>query len=140
MRLAQFFAATALFWALAAVPAGWFWGVPALAFSGAAAVICTIPGALTLWWADRVYRQSPDQQLVMVLGGTGLRLFAVLGGSYSLYQAVPYFQTDTALGFWTWVGAFYLFTLAAETLLSVAGRNTETTMASRDLTAAERAG
>jgi hypothetical protein len=52
----------------------------------------------------------------VVLGGTGLRLFFVLGAGLVLTGAVPYFQLQS---FWVWVLVFYLFTLALEMLLAI---------------------
>jgi hypothetical protein len=110
------------FWCLLALPAHYVWGGPALVYSATALALCLIPAALTLVWAQYAFAQSADKQLTMVLGGTGVRLFAVAGGGFTLIQFVPYFREPHTPGFLSWVLAFYLFTLIMETLLSTAGR------------------
>lgn len=110
------------FWVLVAIPARLLWGDAAAAYSAVALVLCLVPTSLTLFWADWAYRQPADQQFTMVLGGTGLRLFLVLVGAFALYRLVPFFQDQETPGFLLWVLIFYLFTLALETVLSVAAR------------------
>jgi hypothetical protein len=90
-------------------------GEAAVAYSGAAALLCLLPSAITLFWGARALQQSHDQQLIMLLGGTGVRLFTVLPAGFALFQWVPYFQAYP--GFWIWLGVFYLVTLALETAL-----------------------
>ena len=73
-------------------------------------------------WAAWAYRQPIEKQLAMVLGGTGVRLFVVLGGAYALNSSVPYLREHETPGFLAWVLVFYLFTLMLETALSVSSR------------------
>jgi hypothetical protein len=110
---------TLLCWGAVAYPAYLLGGESAVVFSAAAAGLCLVPALATLAWAEGVYRQSPEQYLLMVLGGTGVRLFAVLGGAVALNRALTYFQRP---GFLPWVGLFYLLTLALEMTLMLAGR------------------
>jgi hypothetical protein len=123
-RLVLLIGLTVAFWGLIALPARAVWGDAAVVCSGVAAILCLIPAAATLLWADWAYRQPIDKQFAMVLGGTGLRLFVVLAGAYALQSSVPYFREHDTPGFLLWVLGFYLFTLALETVLSVSGRPT----------------
>jgi hypothetical protein len=113
---------TAVFWALWALVASAVWGGDSVFHSAVAAGLCLVPAAATFVWAGWAYRQSSDQQLAMVLGATGVRLFVVLAGAFILYTSFPYFRQDVAPGFLIWVGIFYLFTLALETVLTLIGR------------------
>jgi hypothetical protein len=63
-------------------------------------------------------RQAADD----VLGGTGVRLFFVAFGAFALVRLVPYFGENETPGFWAYLAIFYVFTLALETILTVAGR------------------
>ena len=120
-RLAVFLGASLAFWVLVAVPARHLWGDTALAYSAVALGLCLVPAAVTLAWAGRALHGSAEQQLRLVLGGTGLRMFAVLTAGLVLYMRVEYFQKEH--GFWIWVLVFYLFTLAVEmTLILSDGR------------------
>jgi len=118
-RLAVFLAMSLAFWVLVAVPARHLWGDTALTYSAAALGLCLVPAAVTLAWAGRALHGPADQQLLLVLGGTGIRMFAVLAAGLVLYTRVEYFQKEH--GFWVWVLVFYLFTLALEMTLIVSG-------------------
>jgi hypothetical protein len=125
-RLLLLLSGSLAFWVLAGIPARLLGGGDAaLAYSGTALLLCLIPAAITLAWADRALRGSIDQQLVLVLGGTGLRMVTVLGAAWGLYAWVPYYHGST--GFWIWVLAAYLFTLALEMTLVLAGRPAQET-------------
>lgn len=104
-------ACTLLAWAVAAYPGKVLQGDGALVCSAAAMLICLLPAAATLAWACRSQGQAPDQQLLMALGGTTVRMVFVLGVALVLYFTVPSLQ-ETA--FWIWLIAFYLVTLALE--------------------------
>jgi hypothetical protein len=106
-------------WALIAYPARLLWGDDALVYSAVAAALCLVPTALTMLWAGWATRQSPEQQLMMVLGGTGVRMGVVLGVGLMLYSWVPLFGQQS---FWVWVLLFYLLTLALEMVLVVKGQ------------------
>src|SRR5436305_1019600 len=67
-------------------------GDAALVYSGTALLLCLAPMALTLAWADRALAGPPEQQLLLVLGGTGLRLALVLGAGGALFVWAPYYQ------------------------------------------------
>ncbi len=119
-RLVIFLGVSLTFWVLVAVPARHLWGDTALTYSAVALGLCLVPTAATLAWAGRALHGGAEQQLLLVLGGTGLRMFAVLTAGLVLYMRVEYFQREH--GFWVWVLVFYLFTLALEMTLILAGR------------------
>ncbi len=106
-------------WCLSACLALLVWGTPALVVSALAAVLCLIPCAGTLIWANWAVERSPLSQFAMVLGGTGARMFFVLGGGLALNLLFPSLRQ---LSFWIWVLFFYLLTLASEMTLLVSGR------------------
>jgi hypothetical protein len=106
-------------WLLAALPARHLGGGdPAVVHSGTALLLCLLPAAATLLWAGWAGRHSPEQQLLMVLGGTGVRMGVVLGAALALTSLVPYYHHQ---GFWLWLLLFYLLTLALEVVLVVKG-------------------
>lgn len=119
-RLALLIAGLSAAWLLAAYPAYLVWGETAVVYSAVALALCLLPTAATLAWAGWADRQSAEQQLGMVLGGTGVRMFFVLGAGLVLYYSASYFQHQS---FWLWILAFYMIALTLETLLIVRGRS-----------------
>lgn len=120
-RLAVLVLGTLALWALVAIPARHLWGDEAAAYSAVAAGLCLVPSAATFVWAAWSLRQPPDQQvgvLVAVLGGTGARMFFVLGAGAALWAWLPYFHRPA---FWIWLVVFYLLTLTLEMVLLVGG-------------------
>jgi hypothetical protein len=107
-------------WAVAACAAYLLDGGPAVLRSAVALGLCLLPAALTLCWAEWTFRRAPEQYLLTVLGGTGLRLFVVLGGALALQIAVVDLRGQ---GFLLWVLAFYLITLTFEVVCLLAGRS-----------------
>jgi hypothetical protein len=91
----------------------------ALVYSVVALLLCLVPAALTMLWAGWGRTQAPAQQVAAALGGTGVRLFFVLGAGLLLTNLVPYFHHPAL---WIWVMLFYLFTLALEVVLLVRGQ------------------
>jgi hypothetical protein len=87
-----------------------------LVCSLAALALCLVPSVLTFLWANWGLQQAPDQQLAAVLGGTGVRMFFVLGVGLLLSTTVPYLR-EYQLTFWLWVLLYYLATLALEIVL-----------------------
>ena len=116
-RLGWLVAGSLAFWAAVSYLARLWWGHQAFVYSLVAVALCLVPMAATLLLAQRALRGSPEQQLLVVLGGTGLRMLVVLGAGLALYLLVPYFQEAN---FWIWILVFYLVTLALETGLMLA--------------------
>jgi hypothetical protein len=118
-RLGLLLGGSFLGWALLAYPAYLLGGEVTLAYSAFALGLCLVPALVTMVGAEFAFRQSPEMYLLLVLGGTGLRLFVVLGVTLAVTSNQPYFQQG---GFLSWVLVFYLLTLALETILLLAGR------------------
>jgi hypothetical protein len=108
-----------LAWAALTYPARLWGGETALVYSTVAVALCLVPTAATMLWAGWAFRQSPEQQLAMLLGGTGVRMGVVLGAGLVLTSFVPLFGQPS---FWLWLLAFYLITLTLEVVLVVRGR------------------
>jgi hypothetical protein len=115
-RLMVLIGGTLVLWIILAIPARWSWGKAAVYQSGLAALICLLPGVLTLIWGNAARSQSPERQLAMVLGSTGLRMIAVLGFGLIAFLSIAELHS---MGFWVWVLSFYLFTLAVEIVLLI---------------------
>jgi hypothetical protein len=92
-----------------------------LQLSSTALGLCLVPTVLTMLWASWSSGQDPEQQVVAALGGTGVRMFFVLGVGLLLSSSVPYYQ-EHFRDFWIWVLLFYLATLALEMTLLVRAR------------------
>ncbi|MFO0881740.1 MAG: hypothetical protein U0840_30960 [Gemmataceae bacterium] len=111
----------ALFWGLVAIPAKWILGGElTYVYSGTALLLCLVPAALTLLWAEFAFRGDPQSLPMVVLGSTGVRLFGVLVVAYLIYQNVPLFRQEN--GFLYWLVVCYLFTLALEMYLLLSNR------------------
>jgi hypothetical protein len=111
----------AVFWLLVGLPARRLGGGDAAAvFLGTALLLCLAPALATLVWGEWALQQSPDKQLILVLGGTAVRMAFVLLTGWMLYQWAPYYQRQAGFLIWLLVG--YLFTLALEMTLLLAGR------------------
>jgi len=115
------FGASLAFWLLAGLPARLLGGGDAaLVHSGTALLLCLVPMALTLVWGGWALSRGPEEQLVLVLGGTGLRMFLVLAAGWALYTWAPYYRDQVA--FLIWLLVCYLFTLALDLALLLGGR------------------
>ena len=112
-------AITLAVWAVVAYPARVLGGDVALVYSAVAAGLCLAPTVATMLWAGWAAKQSPDLQLITVLGGTGLRMGIVLGVGLLLHSFIPYFAQQSL---WVWLLVFYLLTLAVEVVLLVKDR------------------
>lgn len=113
-----------LLWAVLLYPGWLIWGETALAHSAAAWVLCVLPGAVTTAWALR-REQTPELRVMAVLGGSGIRLAAALGGGLVLTELLP--ETFTKI-FWLWVGVFYAVLLTLEVLLLIRQQKSPSTM------------
>ena len=105
---------TLALWAMAFFPARYFGGQAAVVYSLVALGLCLVPTALTLFWARQSQAPPPQHQMLLIFGGTGLRMAFVLGGGLTLGAFVPVFREAA---FWLWILVFYLFTLTLEVLL-----------------------
>src|SRR5262245_29372009 len=103
-------------WAVAAYPAYRFGGPTMFHYSLAGLGLTLAPAMAAAAWREWAFGRSPEQQLLGVLGGAGLRMAVALGAGLGLYLGVPYFQ---GAGFWVWLLVFYLATLALEVVLVV---------------------
>lgn len=118
-RLVLLMAGSLAFWVLVAIPLRLVRGDQEVVYTAVAVLLCLVPTAATLVWSGWALRGPPERQLLLVLGGSGTRLFFVLLSGLTIYVFVPYFQQPA---FWLWVLVFYLFTLALEMVLLLAGR------------------
>jgi hypothetical protein len=121
-RLLLLVAGSLAFWLLLALPARAFGGGDeAMIVSGVTALVCLVPAALTLVWANRALGGSPEQRLVAVAGGMGFRMVVVLAAGWVLHSRVAFLREQPS--FWLWLVVFYLFTLGLEMTLLLAGRS-----------------
>lgn len=128
-RLLILAGATIAFWIVTAVPAS-RWGVPgALAMSAAAAALCFVPTALVIVWASWARQKSGDQNVLMLVGGMGLRMTTVLVGAWLLTDQVAGVGDFRHLA--PWLVVFYLFCLAIEIALVLGDQKTPVVRASR---------
>jgi hypothetical protein len=119
-RLLMLIGGSALLWLLLGLPARHLGGGDdALKYAGAAALLCTVPMALSLVLTTRLAAQKPQMLAVGVLGATGVRMFVVLGAGLLLGVVDPYFGGQA---FWLWLVVFYLATLALDVGLLLAGQ------------------
>jgi hypothetical protein len=110
----------AAFWLLLALPARYLGGGDsAVVQSGLAALMCLVPAAAVMVWSQWAFRKGGEQQLYAVLGGGGVRMFFVLGVGFLVSEVLGWYRGQ--VGFWIWLGVFYLFTLALEVVLLVKG-------------------
>jgi hypothetical protein len=110
-RLGVLVGGTVAFWALVTYPARLLWDDSSFLFSTTAAVLCLLPASLTLVWAGWALKGQPEQQLLAVLGGTGVRMLFVVGSGLVLFLNVEAFQYQR---FWIFLVVYYLVTLALE--------------------------
>jgi hypothetical protein len=119
-RLGWFLGAALAAWLVVVIPVRYAWSTTQAVYSGCALAICLVPAAGTLAWSIWGQRQSPGLQLIVVLGGTAVRLLAVFAAALALSQRLEYFQREP--GFWTWVLVWYLLTLALEVTVLLTGQ------------------
>jgi hypothetical protein len=115
-RLGIFLAGALVIWGVVVGAACLFWSDQAEAIllcSIMALSLCLVPTVATLIWSFWGMGQNPDQQLLAALGGTGVRMFFVLGVGLLLSVSVHFLEQHKGL-FWLFVGVFYLSTLTLE--------------------------
>ncbi|HJT76815.1 MAG TPA: hypothetical protein VJ739_06395 [Gemmataceae bacterium] len=119
-RLLGLVLGAALLWLLLALPARWLWGDAALRLSLAALGLCLAPGLVTVALGAWVKRRPAEEQMLVLLGSTALRMAVVLAGGLALFFRAPGFHEAS---FWGWVLVFYLGTLALEMGLLLKARS-----------------
>lgn len=98
-------------WALLFFPVRWLGGEDAVLQSLAALGLTLVPALATLLWAAWAFRNSPEMQILAVLGGSFFRMAIALGGAWILTRAFPELF-DRAL--WVLLVVFYLGILGLE--------------------------
>jgi hypothetical protein len=122
-RVLLLIAGSLAFWLLVALPARALGGGDAaIVFSGTALLLCLVPAVGTLIWAAWGLKEHPEQQVTVIVGGSGLRMFFVLCAGLLISKCVPYYEEQTS--FWIWLLVFYCFTLALEMGLMLTVRPT----------------
>jgi hypothetical protein len=127
--LVRLTAAVALLWVALAVPASLVWdggavvpldARPVLIMSGAAALVCWLPAALTLagltWWRRH---RPPVEFVAAFLLGVVLRMGLTLGGGLVVALGFLPAGPPGRYVFWVWLLIFYLATLTVETFLLI---------------------
>jgi hypothetical protein len=117
-RLILFVGGMAVCGLIAAWPAYSLWQEIGLLYVGLAVGLCLVPGLATLAWGLWSAKHAPQTLLVTVLGGTGVRMFAVFAGMLIAQQTIPATQN---VGFLATVGIFYMVSLALEIALLLSG-------------------
>jgi hypothetical protein len=116
-HLKTFVVGALAFWAVVAYPALRFGGSAVFVYTLVALGLCATPTAALLLACSQLERRAAGERLLIMLGGTGLRLIVVLGVGVALYAAVPYFQQAV---FWICLLVFYSYLLGLEVYLLVA--------------------
>ncbi len=122
-RLGLFIACSLVFWAVTFGLALLLWPDKqsvTLVCSPVAILLCLIPTFITLIFSFWGLNQTPENQLLVVFGGTGLRMFFVLGVGLLLMYSIPAIQNNH-VSFWLWVLVYYLTTLAIEMTVVMRG-------------------
>jgi len=125
-RAGLLIAAGLAFILVAGLPARHLVGDQAMIQCGTAVLLCLVPAVLTMLWAGWTMRQDPRQASLVLLGGSGVRMFLVLGLAMLLYFQSDWFRKQDSFLFWV-VGA-YLYLLAIEIWLIVRGTQAKTPM------------
>lgn len=112
-------------WCLLFFPARLLGGESATLQSLAALGLTLIPALATLLWATWAFRNSPEMQLLAVLGGSFFRMAIALAGAWFLLRAFPEVFDD---GLWIFLIVFYLAILSLEvgTLVYQANKKEQT--------------
>jgi len=118
--LGQLWAGSLAMWLLLAGGAWLLAGEVGLIDTAIACVLCLVPMTATMLWCHWSFGSAPDQQLVAVLGGTGVRLLVVIVGGIGLFHTVAALHRPAFL---LWVVVFYLGTLTLEIVLVVRRQN-----------------
>src|SRR5947209_2281409 len=77
-------------WVVVAAPAGLWLGGPPLLVSLAAALVCLIPAALTMWLIGRLRKRTAEEKVVATLVAPFIRMILSGGGGMWVYFDVPF--------------------------------------------------
>lgn len=113
-RLITLISGTLAGWLIVLLPACLLGGNQAAVHSLTATIICLVPTTATLVWACLTWGRSPEQRLLITVGGMAVRVSFVVAAGLLLFQLIPYFHQ---VSFWGWLAVFYLITLGLETAL-----------------------
>jgi hypothetical protein len=120
VRLLVLIVGSAALWLLLGLPARHLGGGDdALTYAGVAALLCTLPMAVSLFVTTRIAARNPQMLAIAVLGATGARMFLVLVGGLIAAAANPFYGQPA---FWLWLVVFYMATLALDVGLLLASR------------------
>ncbi len=111
---------TLLLWLLLGGGAALVAGPSALLETAVACALCLVPMVATLLWCHWALSGAPEQQLLAVLGGTGVRLLIAIVGGIVLHRTVEALHRPAFL---LWVIVFYLATLTLEIVAVVRRHN-----------------
>jgi hypothetical protein len=89
-----------------------------LAHSAVAATLCLLAASIIFVWSHWTYIERPERRPFILLAGSGIRMGMVMSAGIILALLNPGFQEAS---FWVSVLVFYLFTLALEMVLLMAG-------------------
>jgi hypothetical protein len=120
-RITLLITAALAFVALAGIPTRYLVGDQAFLHCLAAVALCLVPALVTLAGTYAALRRDPRKGGLVALAASGVRMFAVLLVALLLNLQVPFFRPG---GFLFWVLFAYLYLVAVEVVLLLAGRQT----------------
>jgi hypothetical protein len=110
------------FWLALAYPAWRLGGNEALGYTATGELLCLVPTVAALGVASWLRKQAPQLTVPIVLAGSALRMALVLGCGVAIsLLGLPGLPQVDVVAFWLWLLVFYLFHLALEVALLVAG-------------------
>jgi hypothetical protein len=119
-QLLQFVFGSVVLWVVAAAVAYPLAGMTALLDTALACALCLLPLVGTMLWCGWALAGAPEQQLLAILGGTGVRLLVVIAGGIGLFQTIEGLHRPAFL---LWLVVFYLATLTLEVVVVVRRQN-----------------
>lgn len=118
-RIVLLITAGLAFLALIGLPARWLGGDVVFLHCVTAVLLCLVPAVATLAWTYWSMTRDARRTPLLALGGTGVRMFAVLLVALLLNMQVPLYHDQSFL---FWVLGAYLFLLAVEIALLLVGQ------------------
>jgi hypothetical protein len=110
---------TLLLWAALAYPVSLWLGEGTMLMSAVAVAVCLVPAILSLCWFHWANKGKPEDQLLAMFGGMGIRMLIVVALGMVLYHTVEALHYQR---FWLFIIFFYLLTLTLEVTLVVRER------------------